>query len=90
MIQQKRRYTVFHLIFHSLIIMRIIRLNLLRKNHLSRKEVEISLLMTDIDIIIRTPTILMCKLGVQVQPVVDRTYHNRSKLDTHIDEYVTM
>ena len=38
----------------------------------------------------RTPTILMCKLGVQVQPVVDRTYHNRSKLDTHIDEYVTM
>jgi hypothetical protein len=38
----------------------------------------------------RTPTILMRKLGVKVQPVVDRLYHNRSKVDTHIDGYVTM
>jgi len=32
----------------------------------------------------------MCKLGVWVQPVVDGSYHNRSKADTHIDGYVTM
>jgi len=32
----------------------------------------------------------MCKLGVWVQPVVDGSYHNRSKVETHIDGYVTM
>ena len=41
-------------------------------------------------IIFRTPTILMCKLGALVVPVVDRSYHNRSKVETHIDGYVTM
>jgi len=40
--------------------------------------------------IFRPPTVLMRKLGVMVQPVVDRSYHNRSKVDTHIDRYVTM
>ena len=29
----------------------------------------------------------MRKLGVKVQPVVDRSYHYRSKVDTHIDGY---
>ena len=38
----------------------------------------------------RTPTILMCILGVMVLPVVDGSYHNRSKVDTYIDGYVTM
>jgi len=32
----------------------------------------------------------MCKLGVMAPPVVDGSYHNRSKVQTHIDEYVTM
>jgi len=32
----------------------------------------------------------MRKLGDMVQPVVDRSHHNRSKVDTHIDGYVTM
>ena len=32
----------------------------------------------------------MCKLGVMLQSVVDRSYHNRSKVDTHLDGYVTM
>ena len=40
-------------------------------------------------IISRPPTLLMCNLGVIVQPVVDGLYHNRSKVRTHIDGYVT-
>ena len=32
----------------------------------------------------------MRKLGVWVQPVVDRSYHNRSEVDSHIDGYVIM
>ena len=47
--------------------------------------------MTDIEIIIRAPTILILweTRGIGTT-LVDRSYHNRSKVETHIDEYVTM
>ena len=33
---------------------------------------------------------LLYQLGIIKQPDIDRSYHNRSKVDTHADGYVTI